>query len=579
MRFFNRKAWILIGLIALPVQTLADVKGKDSAQYYIENYISADENDEHVHRVHHIFEKMRLVADKSRHRDPEGLVIIQSFKEPNEPLALALPDGYIVLSQRALDIMYNGVSLAHGDTRVAFVLGHELAHLAKDDFWHREFLSATDDPELIKRYRDNDGKRKEIEADDRGFIYAAMAGYPVDQLLADGKYQQNFLVYWQQQTFQGVDETHPRPEDRAKILRARLQSWLEKLPYYHFGVRLSHFGRCDDAVYFLKEFSKDFPAREVFNNLGVCKLQQARLALGEEAYLYWLPSVLDTTTPVKNISWPYVSKGERDVIARKFLKDAKRYFKLAAEMDPSYVPAYVNMAITTFYLGDIYEARVAVEKARELAPDDLDIQVLRAVIVYEEGRQSAFVDMWSDVLNSLEKLAQHSNLPLSVLYNMARLLELRGRTGADEIWEGLAMQVGRLPVPIGEIVCGKADCPQRRSRSQKASWDLPVKLGIRTKRHKMLSRWLKSSFRLYDIFEQIYQDRSADVLALRGRIEMVVLKQFDSLSQGELEGYCGQPLRSRRVYGGILWSCEDWAALVVDEEVREVWVVKKSNNN
>jgi tetratricopeptide (TPR) repeat protein len=563
----------------LPINSSAS--NKNQVEYYIDYYGQADINNELVRRVQQVFEKVSLVADKRHHRPPE-LTIIKGFNNPNDPLALALPDGHIVLSQQAIDIIYKNVSLSHGDTRAAFVLGHELAHLAKDDFWHREFLSATKDRTLIKRYRDNAGKNKEIEADDRGFNYAAMAGYPVDLLLGEGLQQQNFLVYWQEQTFQGVNETHPEPEDRAKILQTRLQTWLEKLPYFHFGVRLSHFGRCDDAIYFLREFLKDFAAREVQNNLGVCELQRARQALGEEAYSYWLPSVLDATTPVKNLSSPYASKG--DAIAKKFLKNAKGYFKSASEMEPDYVPAHVNLAITTLYLGEIYEARAAIEKARQLAPNDLDIQGLRAVILYEEGKQLSSIDMWPYVMELLEKLAKKRDVPLSVLYNTAQLLEQRKRTGADEIWQSLAQQAAQLPVPIAQIVCKKAKCPPPPPQSQKASWDLPVKLGVRTKHHKTLHGWKKNCLTLhrgqkkcmilYNLFEQIYQapDGSAEVLGMKGRVEMVVLKKLDNLT---LDDYCGQPLRSRRVHKGTLWSCENWAALVVDEKVKEVWVVKQ----
>ena len=58
-----------------------------------------------------------------------------------DPLAAALPDGYIVLSKHAVEILYKNVSSIVGDTRTAFVLGHELAHLANDDHWHLEFYN------------------------------------------------------------------------------------------------------------------------------------------------------------------------------------------------------------------------------------------------------------------------------------------------------------------------------------------------------------------------------------------------------------------------------------------------------
>jgi hypothetical protein len=74
--------------------------------------------------------------------------------------------------------------------------------------------------------------------------------------------------------------------------------------------------------------------------------------------------------------------------------------------------------------------------------------------------------------------------------------------------------------------------------------------------------------------EEIYEHPNgiASVLGLRRRVEMVVLKQLDNIN--ELSDYCGEPLRERGVVNGVLLSCDNWAALVVGEEVREVWVVK-----
>lgn len=112
------------------------------------------------------------------------------------------------------------------------------------------------------------------------------------------------------------------------------------------------------------------------------------------------------------------------------------------------------------------------------------------MILYEEGRQSS-VDMWPDVIELLEKL-QQPNLPPSALYNKARLLEQRGRTGADKIWQQLA-QVTDLPRPIRDIVCGKTTCPTlRRNQAPQAHWNLPVELGMRTKRNKTLAQWTQS---------------------------------------------------------------------------------------
>ena len=365
-----------------------------------------------------------------------------------------------------------------------------------------------------------------------------MAGFAVDELLweKDG----DFFITWQKATDANWQQnsTHPSAEKRAKELYDKLNSLLSHLPYFHFGVRLAHFGQCDQAVYFFEEFEKHFPAREVYNNLGVCYLQWGRENMGKAAYSYWLPSVLDEISILDNLSLHLASKGDgMSTQTKNMLKDAQKYFEKASQKDAYYVPAKVNFAIAAFYLGELDDALAAIEQAHQLVPDDLNIQGLRAVILGDD---------------SLQDLAKQANAPLSVLYNTAQ-------------FKRLAQYVNELPAPIRSLVCEKVACPQTASKTSK-TWHLPTKF----------YHWSKNDeLRLYDLYEEIYQDPdgNAEILLLRKKVEMVVLKKPDVIIN-DLPAYCEQPLRTRRLVNGILSSCQEWAALVVDDVVEEVWVVK-----
>ena len=116
--------------------------------------------------------------------------------------------------------------------------------------------------------------------------------------------------------------------------------------------------------------------------------------------------------------------------------------------------------------------------------------------------------MWPYVMRQLEKLMQQTNASLSVQYNIARLLEQR-----------------------------------KRNRAKK--WKLPINLGVETYNNKMLHKWQKNQLRLYDLYEQIFQDPK------------------NSVSE----------LTQRSLVNGRLLSCGNfWAGLVVDDEVKEIWV-------
>ena len=76
---------------------------------------------------------------------------------------------------------------------------------------------------------------------------------------------------------------------------------------------------------------------------------------------------------------------------------------------------------------------------------------------------------------------------------------------------------------------------------------------------------------------KIYQrpDGQLEILELDDFIQMQVLKGKDLPKSQKLPKYCNQTLQQRRLINGILWSCNDWAALSFDGKVQEVWRVLK----
>ncbi len=53
-----------------------------------------------------------------------------------------------MLSTKTLEICYKQTFLEIGDARMAFVLGHELGHMAEDDYWHfKTFMTLDGDSE------------------------------------------------------------------------------------------------------------------------------------------------------------------------------------------------------------------------------------------------------------------------------------------------------------------------------------------------------------------------------------------------------------------------------------------------
>ncbi|HCK80954.1 MAG TPA: hypothetical protein DIC59_05745 [Candidatus Competibacteraceae bacterium] len=553
--------------------------------------------DSQVSRAHEVFARVRAAADKNSKRLPK-LVVIDS---PSDLWAAALPDGHIVLSRQAVAIVHGQAPVEEIEARLAFVLGHELAHLANEDFSHREIFAfqteragAEDLAGLFQK--DEQAKARELEADDRGFIYAALAGYRVETLLGRRPADADFFTYWMRQTQTRADAAHPQPGQRAEVLRKRLLSIRDELAFFEFGVRLAHFDYCDDAMYFLRRFQRAFPGREVFNNLGYCSLQLARQAMGpERAYFYWLPSSLDGETRAGALtrrggaalkSLRQAATGE----AGGYLQDAEEFLRQAVQADPRYLPARLNLAAVSLYQGNPHDARATLDGARALAPDDPRVPGLDALALYEQS--DAGLDLWPTAIAALEKLAEPSDAPPEIVFNAARLLEIRPRVDrARGYWNRLAARAPTLPEPVAALVCQQQNagppgaCLQpTKQAATDPPWRWPVAVARLQRQSPQSLRGLLKDWRVLrvngssdklDGHIYYHPEGTAAVLELDQFVQVQVLRDGALGTVQAARGYCPRPLRPRELAGGTVWSCADWAVLARGDEVREVWWVAR----
>ena len=585
------RVWVYLNIILLVVCHGDITKAAQNFQSNIGFYITAygellPEDDQKVDVAHQVFERVRSAADKNRKFLVPKLTVINNRDENySVPWAIALPDGHIVLSKHAVEICFQGGSGLHAETRLAFVLGHELAHLANDDFWHQKvygfltnYPNSSKSKNFLRQHRAL--KARELAADGKGLIFAAMAGYPIEQLM-DGQ----FFYDWVQQTNAQVSSTHGSPAERQAQLRERLSDLQDQIAFFEFGVRLSHFGHYDDALYFLREFQQGFPAREALSNIGYTYLQIARQEMdAERAYFYWLPLLLDADTQLPRRggrslkSLKQAATGE----AEGFLLEAVEYLQQAVKADPTYLPAQLNLVAAHLYLGKPHHARAVLEEARQRSPEHILLRSLESIASYEQSDVN--YDLWPTAVRNLQKLARSPSAPAPVLFNLARLLDARQRSGdARRYWNRLAQSVDSLPPALRTIICNRQSsvrsCGQYRSQSAKKPpwpWPLPTTLpttGSPGAHRPALKGWSRIQFDWFkdQLQGRIYHRESAAVLELAGYPQMQVLR----LSTGEpihnLSTYCDRPLQRRPVTQGMIWTCDRWAALTHNEELREVW--------
>lgn len=595
----SRIAWhpmVLVFLTVVCALPKLSAAPADFAAFYVDNYGLANQEQPEIARAHNVFARMKAVAALPGGRSPELFIVATE----GDPWAQAIPDGNVILSRRAVEICYEGVEQQVGDARLAFVLGHELAHLAKDDFWHsRVHRALAGEPgterimALLERTSDADFEQfeetraKEAQADDWGMLYAGLAGYQVDQLLSDPSGRKDFFTYWLEQTHTRAehDPRHPLPEDREVMIRARLAEVLGDLEYYRFGVRLISFERFEEAQDFLEAFEATFPAPEVLGNLGYLNLRLAINAMPAKlAFRYWMPTLFDITSRADRLSLP--GRGDKlPPAARTLLERAVDYLDRATAADPDYRPAWMNLAVARFYLGDVSLALFAVGEAARLAPDDVGLPATQAVLL---ANLDPNLDMGPQAIARLDALiADGAENPVA-RYNLARLLDERDDERSAVHWQWLQANAASLPAPYYREVCsGVARCVTTPQPEVALPWDLPAAPGTDLYESQATKELLSSPGWQSDAFDfqrpgmrgtLYWRSGAAAVLDLDNYVDMVVLYGGELGTAADLTAKLGEPSSVESVRGGQLWRYGSaWTAVVRDRRVTEVWVDETDN--
>lgn len=547
-------------------------------------------------RVSDVFSKLLRVADRTEYKDP-GLLLIDSN---DWPWAIALPDNNVVLSRGAVNLCYRDVSPEQGDARLAMILGHELGHLAEDDYWHRDVylsLSAateqgTDD--VLKFIGERSGlvdassdqwksivRDRELKADDRGFIYAALAGYDTGLLIDSG--QNSFFHYWTEQTSAAPGEFHLSADDRAAYLRARSGSLTDIAELYRLGVALVHLGELGLAEKIFKQVLTVFPAHEVYNNLGFIYLQRSLESISLDVdQVFWMPASFDTAPETPGLKTRDLGSALAADDPMKGLDEAGRYFDLAIKKNPGYIAGYLNLATAHFYRQKYNSAAAVLAEARDIVngPDSgqgdryAEIESLWQVTMLHSLRGS--VDYLPVATDKLQELAASEHVAPSVLFNLAQLHHLAKQDDkAVTQWQRLDQNGYSIPEPFAsvsrfrrtgttEITAAPADdtglgklldvIPHQAPDTQAAS--LPVSLHNAPLVRTGAAPQSKAGIREYRLNQQ-------PILRINRLPEGVDLTQLDQC--------CGKPVSRQKTTLGEVRNYGLWVALVEQGEVTEVW--------
>ena len=534
-------------------------------------------------RVEGIYRKLaRTVGTQQAVRSKLMIINSNGF-----PWAVALGDNTVVVTTGAIERLYRERDLVLGDARAAFMLGHELSHLATDDlFHHRYFLFNSGNTFKKPEPRPDE----ELRADLRGYTIATLAGYETHRLLNQ---QEDFFRTWLKQISDPDSVSHPGSEARRNHLSERFQNILNDVPYYEFAVALAHFGYYEDAELLLEDSLNRVETVEAYSNLGYVYLQSARERMPVSmAYQYWFPTLLEPRNTLELQRGRSLFEEDLPVQAMKYLEMAEERLKYAISLDEDLLTNHINLATVYMYMPDkLHRAYAAMQDARRTtlgqhpAVQEQLESIHQLIRVREDYNDE---DQWHYARDTMMKLAGPDDATENLLFNFARMLDVRGRDNtADQYWQRLYQRIDTLPPAYQSQVCmrlRKSKCGKdRRDPSPWETDGIPLGEDIRLpKVKKILSKkWGEKGLppkELPNLHAQVFtNDQGDSLIALDNHIEMMILRnipqKFTTLDS--LEAAFGPPEVTLPVESGHLVSfAQGWSVYVEHDQVIEIWIAE-----
>jgi tetratricopeptide (TPR) repeat protein len=520
---------------------------KNYENWWVKYYDVLDSNHPYFKRTHRIYNKLKQTYRK---KNIPRLIILE-YATPY--LIFCLSDKSIFVTLTALEICYSVSDDKIGDARVAFILGHELAHLNNSHFSFQETsreLQKKNDKTIIPDISEkNINYTQEIQADKESIISMALAGYDPKWIVETNENGDHFFEEWMNATGRTkTSKTHPEPAQRKEFILKKIKHVIEKLDLFHIGIRLYQLGKYDDAIVFLEDFCKEYPGREVYNSLGLIYHQLGIIDLHQcdekKALRFKLSTSVDMQTSAQIFADAPPDRSE-EICDNDFFLKARQSFRNAIDIDPDYIPAKINYSATLILMGESAKAVGTL--------NDAYIQNVRhpklfnnlAVAMYLMGGNAYIkVDMFKDASDLLNQIIVDDPNFSNAYYNLARFQSERNRNAAAKInWKHFC---ALEPYgPYFKSVCGMFDVTETKSLTREALIShekFRLVPGAIDQQKDILDNFKQRVFEMGAVYcEYFYKDQTR-VIALDNIIEIVEypfnktlnlpkpLKKFDSIS-------------------------------------------------
>ncbi len=534
---------------------------KDHLNYWKTRYgeLSPTE-DQRAKRAHEIFHRVLRAAGTRPGVEPRLLI---TERDPlGISLPIAIPDGSIIMSPKTLALCYREPQW--GEDRLAFVLGHEIAHQLKGDFWHMQFFQALEasKPEsqnpaastwlrrVLRRFTETRVPQadeygaiyaaQELQADDYGIMYAAIAGFNTRAIVTEDT-KVNFFADWIRalapQGLGAASRSPLRPAKRVEAVVNRLRTILDQVDLYDWGLRFYQTGDYANAILAFSEFQKSFPSPEVYHNRALSHhqfaLQQMCMSASADSNLpFKLTLVIDPRTRASMISL----LSEQRNAAEGHMDQAITYYQRAIDRDPTYGLTYNNLGVALLQRREVYKAIATLQDALAIMPNSPQVRNHLGVAFFQAEQP----ERAKSYLTEAHRLAPTYDAPLfnlgALAYRQKRIAEAKSHwatyTALDA--EGLWADLTRRPQATMPL-CGQVP-------AYSAAEEHILGLRVEAREHEVPAAWKKPA----KVSHLHFQDEPFTVSQYpHGIITLSHLGEIQMI--GTLDGFAGTSRRGIEV--------------------------------